>query len=229
VSVRICPVAPNIMITKDEFYKIKDIVFKEDYPGYVPVEEELKDFDVDLSIERSHASIKPSVLDQYYHEQNKQFLSQILNREFDLAVRISDLLKIPKQYGPCIDNSFIRILEYPSNCKTFSHVDKTLFTMTLYRDIPENLHIFSGDEPSEDIKKLNPQIHFGRIAEELQCVKLASYHQAIVGNQREYSSVYFVLPSIDAVNELDNKPGRVPQYPGGNYHNHRKIKRKITK
>lgn len=226
------------MLTASDYAILHKLVFADGYPGYKPevVESPNGDGKLDSAKRYSHVAEKyfraqpgPNTFnDEYYAlDYEREFLlNGYLKKAHDLATQVAISIGVPPQFWPCRKESALRVLEYGPLAVSHEHTDFDLFTLSLYRNLPEYFvrlaPTFKGDvsrhnevggkydnfirakEKSDALKahaeKLNPQVHFGELLQEIDPNSyVATPHEVQATNGPwQYSVVYFAMPPADS-------------------------------
>lgn len=193
------------MLTASDYAILHKLVFADDYPGYKPevVESPNGDGKLDSAKRYSHVAEKYLSIKKYpnnglnlelilQHNENVGTLHSYLAKAHDLATQVAISIGVPPQFWPCRKESALRVLEYGPLAVSHEHTDFDLFTLSLYRNLPEYFvrlkpthnslskewvsvadvfQIESALRSSDELKKraevLNPQVHFGELLQEI--------------------------------------------------------------
>jgi len=185
------------MLTKADYDTLHYIMFQDDYPGYKPNVIEAPNRDGKLDSHKRYAHIATKYLNEYKNAHNRRILRSYLDKGHKLALEVYNQLSIPVEFKPDIERSALRILEYPPGSITHPHCDFNLFTLSLYRNLPECFR-YTLLSPPEHIRKLNQQIHYGELMKEIGIAD-PSEHEVIKSNETQYSIVYFVIPAWESM------------------------------
>ena len=165
-------------------------VFDQQYPGYRPevVESPHGDGKLDTTKRFAHVALK------YEHPAwwAQRWLDGFLLEAHRLAVKVARALDVPEAFMPKLDYGCLRVLEYPPWAGSHEHEDFDLFTLMLYRNLPEHFVMETHSVP-EAVQKLNAQCHLGQLATEIG-LGPATKHSVTPATQHQYSIVYFAIP-----------------------------------
>jgi hypothetical protein len=143
-------------------------------------------------------------------------LRDYLYKAHQLALEVAISIGVPPEFWPHQEYSCLRVLEYGPNATSAPHKDFDLFTLSLYRNLPEffkyvtdhnevGYDAYASARQSRALKnaqKLNAQIHFGELLEEISADKTwkANKHEVVAsGGPNQFSVVYFAVPSHEVV------------------------------
>lgn len=198
------------MFTANDYRKLSNIVFQDDYPGYRKniIESPNGDHNWDTDKRYAHVATKYLNTEQYKSNKHRPYLMQLLNTANKKAIEVAIEIGVPKRFWPNVNYGALRVLEYPSGSVTHPHVDFDLFTLMCYRNLQDNFkYIDKITEDQKDIKQflvlenareLNHQIHFGEILELINPKAFrATKHEVIAErfDRTQYSIVYFSIPN----------------------------------
>lgn len=217
------------MFNANDYRKLSDIVFAEDYPGYRPnIIEAPQGNDVwDTEKRFSHVAMK--YLNNFCDSTKCSILTDYLLQATEKSIDIAIDLGVPKRFWPDYRYSNMRILEYPPGAVTAPHEDFDLFTTMLFRNTEDNFKYL--EKPLEhsttighkqfsnfgeyttlhsrkikklhgrDYQHLNHKIHFGEILNLVNSNYEADKHEVVADlfNRTQYSIVFFAIPDWEAV------------------------------
>lgn len=170
------------------------IVFRPDYPGYATargvVESPNGDGALDTQKRYSHVATK------YIHngldaEGNQDLtlaeytLLQYLRRAHEHAMHMAAEMDAPFDFAPSFEHGALRVLEYPAGATSAEHTDFDLFTLNLYRNVP-NPGLPVGE------------VHMGELGE-LLGMGHATPHSVAPMTVVQQSLIYFAIPDHSAV------------------------------
>jgi hypothetical protein len=79
---------------------------------------------------------------RYLHVAQKyappQWALDILSRAHWEACRVAEAIGVPAEFYPRVENSTLRVLDYPAGAGTEEHTDFDLFTLNLWRSTPND-------------------------------------------------------------------------------------------
>jgi isopenicillin N synthase-like dioxygenase len=195
------------MFNAADYKKLHSIVFQDNYPGYKPNIIEAPNGDGYWDNDKRYAHIAAKYLTDLPYTPTKTVLQDYLSRATQYAVSVAISLGVPKEFWPTYQYSAIRLLEYPPGAVTNPHTDFDLFTLMLYRNIPETFEYCGRDQLHKDnpllqeARELNNQIHFGEILGIINPCYWATPHKVVAdpAQRTQYSMVYFAIPDHAAV------------------------------
>ena len=178
-----------------DYQDLHTAVFLPGYPGYRPEVVESPHGDGKLDSYKRYAHVAMKYEHPWWYTQ--RWLDGLLMDAHRLAVKVARALDVPKAFMPKLDYGCLRVLEYPPGAGSHEHEDFDLFTLMLYRNLPEH---FVSDWCSmpEAVKKLNAQCHLGQLATEIGLGD-ATKHAVTPAAQPQHSIVYFAIPDHAAV------------------------------
>ena len=142
----------------------------------------------------AYAHVAPKYLDtdcglSKMHAESLQSLLQDLN---NIARRWAVAWEIPREFWPEMEDSTLRILEYPVGARIAPHYDFDLFTVNIYRTVREPYkYVEDVDVPS--------YVHVGELWQEVDSSMTATKHWTEPHYRPQYSVVYFAMPKLSAV------------------------------
>lgn len=170
------------LFTEQDYAALHRIVFRGDYPGYRPAVVESPNGDTKLDEGKKFAHIATKYLATYKDGWDRSVLLHHLhmahNRACEVAVQ-SGL--VPEAFLPSFEHGALRVLEYPPMASSAYHTDFDLFTLNLYRNVP-NMGL--GQDP----------VHMGELGE-LIGLGSARGHQVFGQCNVQHSLVYFAIPA----------------------------------
>jgi isopenicillin N synthase-like dioxygenase len=196
------------MFNAADYKKLHSIVFQDNYPGYKPNVIEAPNGDGYWDNDKRYAHIAAKYLTDLPYTPTKTVLQDYLSRATQYAVSVAISLGVPKEFWPTYQYSAIRLLEYPPGAVTNPHTDFDLFTLMLYRNIPETFQYIQQDLVKigydallKEAQGFNSQIHFGEILEIVNPSYQATPHEVVpdIHGRTQYSMVYFAIPDHAAV------------------------------
>ncbi len=200
----------NQLFTPSEYAHLHSLVFRNDYPGYTSnvVEAPNGDGNKDLEKRYAHVAYKYLASDSGVDKQTKNILTDYLEKAHALAIEVAIAIGVPSAFWPVREYGALRVLEYNSIATTAPHKDFDLFTLMCYRNLPDYFKYISQDASQykknkalHSAQKLNSQVHFGEILEEIDPDTFQATPHEVVASKGpyQYSVVYFSIPSHDAV------------------------------
>jgi hypothetical protein len=216
------------LFTAADYARIHSIVFSPDYPGYKPEVVESPNGDGVKDTEKRYAHVAAKYLDQYLHQprdtermkteqtDNYHLLSDYLSKAHNLALEVAIKIGVPKPFWPVKKYGALRVLEYNEKATTAPHKDFDLFTLMLYRNLPEYFKyvdlvngkttygdfavLKSSQKLLKSAQELNAQVHFGEILEEIDPKAYKATPHEVVASEGpwQYSCVYFCIPDHEA-------------------------------
>lgn len=137
---------------------------------------------------------------RYLHVAKKyappEFAMNILARAHWLACDVAEKLGVPAEFYPRVENSTLRVLEYPAGAGTEEHTDFDLFTLNLWRSTPEDHEqyvTFEGDS-CQWMPGINGAYHLGELAEIIG-LGPAVKHRVPARLYPQRALVYFAMPA----------------------------------
>ena len=181
------------MINKETYDELSKFAFSTANKGYKPAVVESPDGDGTWDTQKKYAHIAPK------YEVPEGLPSEVYAKAISEAVNMCLHLGLSPEFYPGSDST-LRVLEYPPGATTAPHSDFCLFTLSLYRDQPNAFKYLRGEsEPLlTEARRLSPGIHFGDLMHEVLGVS-ATRHEVEATERTQYSAVFFVVPSHDAV------------------------------
>ncbi len=195
-------------ISQYDYQTLYNAVFTDVYPGYIPTAQEAPHGDGVWDTGKRYAMIAMKYLSKY-DGRDAWFMEELLNECVANAVSVAIDLGIPQKYWPDIQDSSIRVLEYPAFSLSAPHTDFDLFTMMLYRNRMENFEYTyeltkhsTGKSRSAallgDMKKTHPGLHFGELMELINpSAYVATKHEVTATPLTQYSCIFFAMPRLD--------------------------------
>lgn len=216
------------LLTPYDYHRLHNIVFSDDYPGYKPNVVESPNGDGKLDTEKRYSHVAKKYLDQIpgrYPEQEheKAVLRGYLDEAHELAIQVAVSIGVPRPFWPVQKYSALRVLEYGPTAITNEHTDFDLFTLMLYRNLPQYFNYTNGPIDSDRRKwvkqgrtisqmvqhqkslamanAVSPQTHFGELLEEIDIDTFKADDHEVVATEGpwQYSIVYFAIPDHNAV------------------------------
>lgn len=195
----------NQLFTSSEYAHLHSLVFRDGYPGYKPnvVEAPNGDGNKDLEKRYAHVAYKYLASDSGVDKQDRNILTDYLEKAHALAIEVAIAIGVPPAFWPVREHGALRVLEYNSTATTAPHKDFDLFTLMCYRNHPEYFKYISGDASQykknkslHAAQKLNAQVHFGEILEEIDPETFQATPHEVVASKGpyQYSVVYFSIP-----------------------------------
>lgn len=178
---------------KELYDELSEIAFSSKNPGYKPSVIESPNGDGTWDEDKRYAHVAP----KYFIKMPYYGLYECLESwraGFEQAREVCKHLGIDSDFWPGMDST-LRILEYKPGATTAPHVDFDLFTLCLYRNIPETFRYLSGenDKLLTKAKEFSPGIHFGELMTEINGSK-ATKHEVVASDETQYSMVFFAVP-----------------------------------
>jgi hypothetical protein len=232
------------LFTAADYARIHSIVFSPDYPGYKPEVVESPNGDGVKDTEKRYAHVAEKYLKEYTeykpfnpnydpssnqlelakHEYAKSvryanagILKDYLTKAHELSLEVAIKIGVPKPFWPVKKYSALRVLEYNASATTAPHKDFDLFTLMLYRNLPEYFKYIdlvngkttygdfavlkSSQKLLKSAQELNTQVHFGEILEDIDPKAYKATPHEVVASEGpwQYSCVYFCVPDHEAV------------------------------
>jgi hypothetical protein len=167
-------------------------VFRPDYPGNATARGvvEAPNGDPahrDTGKRYSHVALKylPMVDEEWTPEQ--YYLASMLSLAHSKALKVAVDLGVPPSFTPLFGFGALRVLEYPAGVGASAvHTDMALFTLNLYRSVP-----------NPGLGALG-SVHMGELGE-LIGLGTADPHHVTALAERQCSLVYFAMPDHAAV------------------------------
>jgi hypothetical protein len=203
--------------TAEDYAELYELAFNVKNPGYKPFTFESPNGDGKFDFDKRYAHIAmkylndPScTLDETEVNMAEDYLSECM----DLAITVAITLGIPREFWPDERYSTLRVLEYKPGAISHEHTDFDLFTLMMYRNIPECFNysheVTRAASPGVYtvhhhmlgmVSELNPQIHFGELLREINNYYYPTPHyvDADTANRTQYSVVFFAIPDHDAI------------------------------
>ena len=160
---------------------------------------------------RKYAGYKPEVLEapngdgkvdvtkRYLHVALKYnpeiWAVRYLARAHFQACRIAEVLGVPSEYYPKVEDGTLRVLDYPAGAGSEEHTDFDLFTVHCYRSHPDDFERLDPVDPVAE--EIDPDVHIGEIGELVGLGK-ATRHRVPARPYRQQAIVYFAMPSLAA-------------------------------
>lgn len=185
------------MFNEKVYDKLHKIVFCGDYPGYTPqvVESPNGDGKLDSAKRYAHISQKNILPYSESNPDDAGVLTHYLLHAHGQAVEMAKAMGIDEKYYPDLRYGALRLVEYPPGAIANPHTDFDLFTLMIYRNLPEHFE-YIGGEPESSLRDLNHQLHYGEILDEIGFAK-PSPHQVTASDKTQKSMVYFAIPDWD--------------------------------
>jgi len=197
------------MFTSEDYRILHKIVFNDNYPGYRPNVIESPNGDGVKDTQKRYAHVSQKYLDNNRHQSAQGWikktiiLERYLEKAHNLALDTAVQLGISPQFWPDIRYSALRVLEYPPGAGSAAHTDFDLFTLNLYRNLPNKLLKTKEIVVGEGVLPLG--VHAGELLQLLMTKGNfsihATPHKVIPSelNNYQYSIVYFAIPDHAAV------------------------------
>jgi hypothetical protein len=183
------------MFTEEDYKKLHDLTFRDDYSGYKPTVIESPNGDGKFDAKKQYAHV---MLKYFTTAQQRIDLLPYLQKAHRLATEIARAIKMPAELQPQLEASALRILEYPVGAFSNEHVDANLFTLMLYRDQPDRFcSKVMGNTTLNYVRHYNLQAHIGQLGTEVGLGE-ATPHWVLPSETVQHSIVYFALPSHDS-------------------------------
>jgi hypothetical protein len=183
------------MFTKDEYNKLNELVFRDDYSGYKPTVLEIPNGDSKVDAEKRYAHVATKY---FTTAQQRIDLMPFLQKAHKLAMDIAVAIRMPPEFHPQMEVSALRVLEYPPGAFSNEHCDFDLFTLSLYRDQPDRFVSKSmGNDTLRYVRYYNLQAHMGELGTEIGLGE-ATPHSVLPSETVQRSIVYFAIPAWDA-------------------------------
>lgn len=173
-----------------DYAALAAIVFQDDYPGFATargiIESPNGDGARDSGKRYSHVATK--YLEQMSWSEDKDMLTYYLEYAASRAYRIALQLRVPPAYRPRLEFGCLRVLEYPAGVgASAEHTDMDLFTLNLYRNVPNPGLGVLGDT------------HMGELGELIGLGPATPHYVAPLEDTPQHSLVYFAMPDHAAV------------------------------
>lgn len=223
------------LFTAFDYAKLNSYIFQPDYPGFKPEvveapngdgkKDDLKRYahiaDKYLFVQNEFTSRYMKTMGNHPHQTRDTELSAYLDKAHNLAIEVAVAIGVPRPFWPVRKNGALRVLEYDSKATTAPHTDFDLFTLSLYRNLPQYFKYCGPADPSTSraswlynrtaaeriehekslslAQSLNSQVHFGEILEEIDNKAFCANDHTVVASNGpwQYSIVYFCLPDCD--------------------------------
>lgn len=182
-----------MIFSQSDYDTLASLVFRPDYPGYRPNVVESPHGDGVLDAQKKFAHVATKYLANYGPDAEGRpdmtwddyqcFI--YLRRAYNRALVIAAGFGMSSVFWPRFDVGTLRVLDYPPGTGGALHTDFDLFTINLWRNVPN-----IGLPPGE--------VHVGELGE-LLGLGPATPHYVEPLPVRQLSLVYFATPSHDAV------------------------------
>jgi hypothetical protein len=169
----------------DRFEHLYQIMFSPGYAGYTPAMAEAPNGDGVVDVQKRYAHLAKKYLPGVTNY-DRSFCEEVLEQCVDEARDLAGAIDIPTKFWPTIEDSTLRLLEYPPGATSAQHTDFDLFTLNLYRSHGEYLVPRS-------------YMHVGELMEVVTGQKATSHHVDAHPTQTQRSVVFFAMPPLDAV------------------------------
>jgi hypothetical protein len=189
-------VSPSAQLfTAADFAAMSAIVFRHDYPGYATARGvvEAPNGDGALDTDKRYAHVAMKYLRAWRDANpsgtmNLQYcqLGHFLERAHARALQVAHDLGVPDAFLPSFEHGALRVLEYPPGARGHMHTDFDLFTLNLYRNVP-NPGLPAG------------LVHMGELGELIGGLGPATPHDIHPMAEVQHSIVYFAIPDHEAV------------------------------
>lgn len=199
------------MFTKQDYDRLHELVFQDDYPGYRREVREIPNGDGKVDADKRYAHVATKYLAKDNNRDRSLELLGWLNHAHALALDVAAVLDVPRDFRPKVTECALRILEYPQGVGGHEHTDFDLFTLSLFRSEPWRLKLAQPgtyidgaqlvpDPPYNRLiraRSINRGLHIGELGA-LVGLGEATRHHVEPSDQVQHSIVYFALPSPDA-------------------------------
>ncbi len=195
------------LFTAAEYSQIHELVFAPGYPGYKPDVVEAPNGDGNKDLEKRYSHIAEKYLAQMPRNPDRAYLQTLLDKVHTKSLEVAIAIGVPPAFWPVREYGALRVLEYNSTATTAPHKDFYLFTLMCYRNLPDYFKYISQDASQykknkalHAAQKLNAQVHFGEILEEIDPNTFQATPHEVVASKGpyQYSVVYFSIPEHSA-------------------------------
>lgn len=181
---------------KQDYDNLHSLVFRPDYKGYKPAVKEIPAGDGKVDEDKRFAHVAPKY---FADDWQRAALMPYLLRAHELAIMAALRADIPAQYWPDIRYGALRVLDYPAGAVSNRHEDFDLFTLMMYRPLPQ---YFKSDDVEagpaiQSVREVNPQAHLGLLGQEIG-LGTATPHWVEAAPEPQHSIVYFTIPDHEA-------------------------------
>ena len=182
----------STVFTEADYRALAAIVFLPDYPGNATARGvvEAPNGDGKLDATKRYAHVATKYLDKARGAltiPDYQLLCGALLHAHEQAVQVATAWGVQGVFLPCFNAGALRVLKYPAGAGSAVHTDFDLFTLNLYRNVP-NPGLGGTSEP----------VHMGELGELLGLGPARRHHvEPLPVVQR--SIVYFAIPDHAAV------------------------------
>jgi hypothetical protein len=175
------------LFTKQDWQALSAL-FVAGYPGYRPTVREIPNGDGKVDVEKRflHVALKYDP---------PEFARQYLARAHYEACRIAEALQVPDYLYPRVENSTLRVLDYPPGAGSAEHTDFDLFTVHCFRSHRDDFVRTGSVDPRAEA--IDPDVHLGELAEVAGIGKPTPHY--VPGRSYEQQAiVYFAMPANSA-------------------------------
>lgn len=182
----------RIQFTEAEHSLLATLFDDKTYKGYKPEQAEAPNSDGRVDIGKRYLHVAPK-----YNP--PLFAVDLLAMAHYEALRIAEEIGVPDAFYPRVENSTLRVLEYPAGTGTLEHTDFDLFTVNLWRSTPDDHEQFGPVNDTDcDWTPGVRSFHMGRIGAMLG-MGTAVPHRVPARDYPQKALVYFAMPANAAV------------------------------
>jgi hypothetical protein len=175
-----------------DYMLLHRLVFSGDWPGYKPDVVEYPNGDGKADVAKRYAHIRHEHLRQGNGDPGREFAADIFETCFRRACEVAVSLGIPSQYWPAREECCLRVLDYPPGAGSAEHTDFDLFTLNVYRNLPELL----VSAPESSFGEGFEDVHAGELLKECGMGYDAAPHYVEASpHEAQFSVVFFAMPS----------------------------------
>lgn len=175
-------------------------VFTPTYPGYRALCFEQPDGNKDGESYYSYAHIASKYLDGWLtghemREEARDLIESLVEEARAWAVKFG----IPFELWPTAEDSTLRLLYYPPGGAGAKHTDFCLFTLPVFRNLPQCFNIeVANPDPIPGIPYGEPKVHKGELMASLMPKEQADMHwvDADPDGRAQFSAVFFAMPPL---------------------------------
>lgn len=165
------------LFSRADYELLYPIMFSPEWPGYTPATCEAPNGDTSIDVGKRYSHANLSIFSKAgpLHK----FVRPLWEKAYVYAYTVAINSGLPV---PDIQNSTLRLLEYPPHTGSAMHVDFDMFTVNCYRNLPNR-------------GLPNQEVHWGELSELLGYLQLpATPHQVTPGPHTQHSIVFFAMP-----------------------------------
>jgi hypothetical protein len=178
------------LFTAADYAALAALVFRDDYPGNATARGVVEAPNGDpaaLDTGKKFAHVAMKYLEQMPWSDDKDLLQGYLEYAASRAYRLALQWYVPSAYRPRLEFGCLRVLEYPVGVGASAvHTDMDLFTLNLYRNVP-----------NPGLGELGA-VHLGELGE-LVGLGPATPHHVTALAEVQRSIVYFAIPDHAAL------------------------------